>query len=430
MDIADVLAAAQTPVYLEGRSNGDLEARVHTALTTAGHSTVLEAHPALDAGLETSILDALLNLAKATKPNHQQDFLDQYRYWALFRYLGALTAEPALRLSTAGRRIRGNQRRVLSEELGVGFSVLVAEHWINHLLGTAARHHVVDIDVAIGKRTLQKWGANKRVSQSGGKRADYVMISQDPRDLQRLRILMLESKGTRSDSHSVRQLATAGQQLLGVELDERIPRGLAVSTVMDGEYLYYNALKLKRDARNPSRNAARSTLTYTPPEALHEGEAGLEITIDAERLDNRADVELGAEDGVAEDAAANAIRASWANLADFGNSAAAFRRWAPDDLLARKTRRADDLPSRETREIAGGVGLIGVSTDISLPGGRIEIFLGVTEELDEALLHGNAAAVLHAQGESLRIDRTQRPQDSHRAWSVSSDGAALLIAAR
>ncbi len=68
---------------------------------------------------------ALHWLSYATRHRYQDDLLDTYLHWALARYIGLFEHRdegsylPALMLSEAGQRIKGNQRRVTSEEMGI-----------------------------------------------------------------------------------------------------------------------------------------------------------------------------------------------------------------------------------------------------------------------------------------------------------------------
>lgn len=100
----------------------------------------------------------MLRLARATRPLVSDDVYDRYRHWGWLRYLGIFDQHPAgrLGLSDAGVAVRANQRRVMSEDLGVGFGCLVAEKWCREL-GATSPVTLVDVDLALheGRRWLQ-----------------------------------------------------------------------------------------------------------------------------------------------------------------------------------------------------------------------------------------------------------------------------------
>ncbi|WFE56577.1 hypothetical protein [Micromonospora sp. WMMD712] len=122
MDLRRALDIVAQPWTYFGVSDAQLCADVQACITDElGVRDV----PALDGEATVRPLDVLLRLAVATKPQYQTDLYEAHRHWSLLRYLGLFDADPdgQLCLSSAGRRIVGSQRRVTSEELGIGFAV-------------------------------------------------------------------------------------------------------------------------------------------------------------------------------------------------------------------------------------------------------------------------------------------------------------------
>ncbi|GAA3783831.1 hypothetical protein GCM10022225_84960 [Plantactinospora mayteni] len=103
---------------------------------------------------------------------------DVHAHWGLLRYLGlfAVGSGGSLVLSTAGRRIVGNQRRVTSEELGIGFAVYLAETWAESRRLGASTVRTVDIDAALASGSISVGGLRVLVEQTGS-RPDYLLIS-------------------------------------------------------------------------------------------------------------------------------------------------------------------------------------------------------------------------------------------------------------
>lgn len=94
-------------------------------------------------------IEALRGLAYATRMLYvNPDVYDMYSLWAWIRYLGLFDQDYSghLVLSSEARHIRGNQRRVASEELGIGFAKVFGENWMLDSLGPGAVTFV-DVDV-------------------------------------------------------------------------------------------------------------------------------------------------------------------------------------------------------------------------------------------------------------------------------------------
>jgi hypothetical protein len=192
----------------------------------------------LDAGVILRPIEALHLLSYATRPRYQDDLFDIYVQWGLLRYLGFFELAwhsrhlSTLMVSEAGQRIVGNQRRVTSEEIGIGFGALLATRWFKATgAATGTPISIVDIDAALDDRYIYAAGSRKAVRAVGARRPDYLIICHDPAMRGRYRVRVLECKGTRTAGYAIRQLASAVEQLSGIRVAGRIPAGVAVSTV-------------------------------------------------------------------------------------------------------------------------------------------------------------------------------------------------------
>jgi hypothetical protein len=248
LDIWRALSIANSTLHLPGESDAALSSAV-AALAPAAYS--LAPAPGLHGGAQVRIADVLLRLTQATRPKYQADVYDVHAHWGLLRYLGVFdrrwsASGDHVHLSDAGRRVVGNQRRVLSEELGIGLAVLLAESWSKSLSGSSATPRVVDIDVALEDETINVGGLIKTVQQVGSRRPDYLMLADDSTRRDRFRVSVLESKGTKSKPNRLHQLACASLQLTGVQVGGRVPPGLAVSTVLGDGAVAYSALQTTR----------------------------------------------------------------------------------------------------------------------------------------------------------------------------------------
>jgi hypothetical protein len=191
---------------LDGVGGWTLVKRVQESPNLADGSKSLSPAIGLEDGLTIYPFRALHWLSYATRPRYQDDLVDTYLYWGLARYIGLFEHSdegvpvPKLTLSDAGRRIRGNQRRVTSEEMGIGFGVLLASHWFERTGAAGLPVSVVDVDVdvALDDRYVFAGGSRYAVRAIKDRRPDYLLVAPDPSDPRRYRIRALECKGTSS----------------------------------------------------------------------------------------------------------------------------------------------------------------------------------------------------------------------------------------
>lgn len=418
MDIWRALGIVNSSLHLPGESDATLSTAV-AALAPA--AVPLVPVPGLHGGAQVRIADVLLRLTQATRPKYQADVYDVHAHWGLLRYLGVFDSRSSaagdqVHLSDAGRRVVGNQRRVLSEELGIGFSVLLAESWSKSQSGSSSTPRVVDIDVALQDAAVSVGGLARTVAQTGSSRPDYILLSDESTRRGRFRVSVLESKGTKSKPNRLPQLARASTQLTGVQVGGRVPPGLAVSTVLGDGAVTYSALQtapIPRLATHPSP-ASEGTEVELDVERIEESDLGFGMDID----DARADLLVAA-----------ALKSSWASLGDYSGNDAAFRRWAPRVLRRKYDRGADAQRTRQSVRTAGGTELVGVATVLTLPGGQLDAFMGLDSRVDEALTFGRSEDVLAVQ-EQLRAEdvrgRAARER-SDEVVALAEDGAGLIF---
>lgn len=358
---------------------------------------------ALDGLRSLRPIDVFRGLAYATRIHYvHRDVYEMYSMWAWIRYLGLFDRDAGdnLVLSQEARRVRGNQRRVASEELGIGFAKTFGEDWLVGSHGSGAVTFV-DVDVVPDGSYLPFAGGRQAVRRVATKRPDYFMIHTDPIS-GRSRVRVLESKGTSNFGNQAKQLASAVHQLEGVEVNGAAPTGLAVSAGIadvgavrvlsvdppsdDGEDPVY-------DVRSPADDVDEARL---PP---------------GERRPSN---------GVFE--------ASLARLADYAGSTYAAVGWAPEHMRERLTSRPDENVVSSETPAGPSVGRRAV---FQVGGRSVAVFAGITEELHAALASLDREAVLAAQADLAGTYLSRRAAAEEvgdgRVASVGPDGTILDI---
>lgn len=340
-----------------------------------------------------------------------------YLHWALARYIGLFehldegSRLPALTLSEAGRRIRGNQRRVTSEEMGIGFGALLANYWFQQTGAAGLPVSIVDVDAALDDRYILAGGSRHAVRAVRDRRPDYLLIAPDPSSRRKYRVRALECKGTSSSiSYAVGQLVSAAEQLVGITVGGRTPRGLAVSTITMNNRLSYLAVDPAEDAE-PSYAVNSNTIGQAAGFQLQDNVTD----IPPELLTNAS------------------VRASWAALADFSGNMAALDRWAPAVMRRRLTRQQRQ---RITFETPYGLAR-GTSVTVDMDGQRLHIRYAVDETIDQQMA-GPPEAIADAQfafAERLallaepqdNISRTSGLHTDSSLYSATSDGSIFSV---
>ncbi|GAB3328553.1 hypothetical protein RMN56_29170 [Micromonospora halotolerans] len=426
MDLRQALDIVAQPLTFAGVSDSQLCLDVQAY---ADQDLGVRHIPALHGEATVRPVDVLLRLAVATKPEYQTDLYEVHQHWSLLRYLGLFDADPdgQLCLSSAGQRIGGNQRRVTSEELGVGFAVHRAEEWMANRWPDSAIARVVDIDVALASGFIRAGAVKASVTQRRSRRPDYLLIAEIPGSDDRYRYAVVECKGTKNWGYGLKQMASACVQLRGVAVAGRQPPGLAVGTVLADNWVYCRALEL-----SPGRR--RTVLEPTHRVEVSElFEDAAEVHVERETFERTVHVDIDEGEPLsAENLVRAGVQSSWASLADFAGNDYAFRTWAPPVYRARLDRDADARPQRVRRQTPDGLEVVGVRNLITLPGGELEVVFGLAAEVDDALSESDADQVIEAQqsvAERGTPDRTSSGREPDEiVTAVSKEGAVLMLA--
>ena len=393
-------------VCISGSSDDELVQRVQQAPNFVPTRKPPSPAAGLDGGIILRPVEVLHALSYATRPRYQDDLLDMYLLWALIRYIGLfeLAYEPyglTIRLSDAGQRITGNQRRVTSEEMGIGFGALLANHWFTRTGAGGLPVGIVDVDAALDDRYIFAGGSRHAVRAVGQRRADYLLVAPDPTARRRYRVRALECKGTRGPiSYAVRQLASAVEQLGGISVAGRIPSGLAVSTITSNERLSYVAID-PGEEDEPSYEVDSATIDQASGFRLTD-----EVTDVSPVLLTNA-----------------SVRASWATLADFSGNLAAVDKWAPFVMRRRLDRRARqrgtfDTPYGDAR---------GTSISFSINGQTLTVRYAAARTIDDQMTE-NAEAITEAQVQfAAHLNGLDALQSDASLYSATPDGSIFAL---
>ncbi|MFB8229428.1 hypothetical protein [Cellulosimicrobium sp. NPDC055967] len=411
MDLPTAIVMMNSTVSLDGRSDAALAAEVDRAARADHPGSPVKGVVTPAAGLGGAIrvrpVDAMLRLSRLTAPLIPSDVTSQYEHWGRLRYLGVFDRGSAgeLRLGTAGRQVRGNQRRVMSEELGVGFGALLAEHWCR-AQGFTGAIRFADVD-----QVLQGAYPGIYARMVAGRQPDYLIQLPSPRQPRRVSHRLLECKGTTSSRYAVNQLARAVTQLASLSVNGTTPTGIAVSTVSAGDSVRYLAVDpgddevgWMTDRFGVARGRSEKRSAQMLGDVLH------------------AD---------ADDFFSSVTAVAMGSLADYAGSAAAVD-WLPTRVSERLGRRA--VRGRvEENEL--GV-FEGQELFFPAPGSRglLRIFQGVDKGVLDGIRHHDIAEVEESQVRVTTMlpeysgGRFADSQDIERATSaVSPEGAMLSL---
>lgn len=376
MNLSRAIEVVGSAAHLHGTSDWQLVERIREASDPGVDIKKLSPAFGLENGMALVPLRALHWLSYVTRPRYQEDLLDRYLHWALARYIGLFEQDtefelPRLTISDAGRRIRGNQRRVTSEEMGIGFGAVLADYWFEQTGAAGLPVSVVDVDVALDDRFIFAGGSRHPVRAIKDRRPDYLLIAPDPSSRRKYRVRALECKGTSSSvSYAIRQLASAAEQLTGITVGGRIPRGLAISTLTTNDRLSYLAIDPEEDDTEPSYEINSNLISQAASFRLRDDVRN----VPPELLTNAS------------------VRASWATLADFSGNVSAFYRWAPDVMRSRISRQSRQ---RVTFETPYGPAR-GTSVTVTMGGERMNIRYAADLAIDDQMF-GQPEAIADAQ---------------------------------
>lgn len=392
MDLGQAMAISGSSAVFVGQSDGMV---VELAQAGLRRSTA-HAVPTFHGGAALRSVDVLLHLAYATRLNYERTVLDVYMQWALARYIGAFDLTPSLEvhwpgsrrlgLSDAGRRVVANQRRVFSEDVGIGLASVLAHRWFGSA-HPGMDLHLVDIDIAIDSGVI---------AAPAGARTDYLVVAEDPGTGHVLLLGMVEAKGSESRANALRQVTRGAEQL---EATVRRGRGVdgLVSVAQSGraELNYYVALIAPNEPRTV--------------------------------------VDLGRATG----AAGALLETSWAKVADFADDPQLYERVAPKHLKERRPSSGRRSRARKSQQEVEGMAYEGTEAVVPLPGGDLHVFLGAEERMVGALREGafGRAASIRAdlrrsaqdRAPSAEVDVVDSSDRADRVQSASEDGVALVL---
>lgn len=391
MDVHGALEIVDKRAHLPGQSDTALLEKVIKKPEFSATSKTLSPAVGLDRGVMLRPVEALHELAYVTGSRYQADLYDYYLQWALLRYLGffdhiAKRKRPRkLGLSQAGKRTRGNQRRVASEELGIGFGALLARRWFTMTTGSVPVR-IIDVDVALDDGFTLAAGSRLPIKRRDRQRPDYIMIADNPTTPGSYYIRVLECKGTCIPGVAIGQMAKAVGQLEGLVIGGCIPSGLAVGTIAANNGMSYVAID-PEDEEETSYEADSNSIVGAAQFRLSEYDNNL----------------LGPV------LASASLRASWGMLGDFGGNRGALDRWAPDTMRRKLYRTRSERVSFDTEYgTAVGTGVI-----FGFDRWRLNVRCAIAHDVDAALTQGDPQAIVSAQASF--ADRFGRGKDfSHR----------------
>ena len=339
-------------------------------------------------------VEVLHALSYVTSPMYGDDLHDMYMQWALLRYLGFFERGergnkiPPLGVSEAGCRVAGVQRRVTSEELGVGFGVVLARRWFRHALGPRVPIGFIDVDAYVLSSGF-----------GGSIRSDYLLIAPDSAKADCYRVRLLECKGTWDERLARIQMKKAVRQL-GSPVISPLPDGIAVSSVTWGSQIRCFAVETR----------GKGEASYQP---------------DWEARDVRWGAgELSWSAGSSGFVAA-ALRETWGRLADFSGNVEARNAWSgPRDVA--------QVRVRERNEFQTPYGpAIGVSETVTIGDIRLSVTRAIDTSVDSALGTGDPANITAAQSRfAERIERVDGTQfgAALQLSSAAPDGSIFSLA--
>jgi hypothetical protein len=335
VDLARALEVAGAPARLQARADAeDLLKQVDgSGVVPAGWSLSLASAPE---GIIVRPAEALHLLSLVTSHHYAGDDLyDAYACWGLLRYLGFFdhdVSDPeshALRVSRSGRGVKGVQRRVASEELGIAFGVLIASLRFREQVGLGVPVGIVDVDLLLHNS-----------GRASSRRPDYVLVAGPGEGRPQEERRYLECKGTSDPKDSLEQMVKAVGQVAGPMLGSSAS-GIAVSTVTGATQLSFVALELTMAEAGQSAERGRERRNQKPHDPPQVAAANEKV-----------------------DFIEAALETSWSMLGCYAGNQVAARRWSRT-----RASMADAVRGTEERRVrldsASGP-VVGVTTTFDL----------------------------------------------------------------
>jgi hypothetical protein len=331
------------------------------------------------------------------------DLHDTYAWWGLLRYLGFFEHDatghehPTLRVSDAGKRVAGAQRRVASEELGIAFGVLIASSHFRDELDPGMPVGIVDVDLML-----------RGSGHGSASRPDYLLVVGPDEVWPQGMVRSLECKGTSDPAICGGQLAKAVEQLAQPLLGCSLP-GLAVSTVTGARQVSCVALELT-DTNDEGPQDPGQKPGHFQRDA-HAQEASPRL--------------MGA-------LASAAQKASWSMLGHYAGNQAAATRWSPK--RGKSMGLADeDWERRQVLDSEYGPA-IGITSAFDLGDRQLVVTWALDEQVDDALTTGDQRDVLAAQeafaAELDGISSRQSAADELEASADSPDAVEQVVSGK
>ncbi len=378
MDLPRALTALNTRSFIEGFSDATTAAQGQLLLEA---STALPV-PVLHGGTEIRAVEVLRQLAHATRLDYEDSVYDVYRQWALARYVGVFdlvprhySGQPRLSLSGPGCRVVGNQRAVLSEDLGIGFASALSRTWARRRW-PGYPLQLIDVDIAVDIGLI---------SSGRARRTDYLVASYDAGVARPVLLGLLECKGSESRAYALRQVSSGAKQIEDTELGGRRVPGLVCSLHSGRDAVRYFAIEVE-----PLGSAGSLVLPEVP---------GLE--------------EL--------------FRVPWARLADIADEKELYERLAPNRLKVKRPSSDARARIKDERVIQDRL-YRGTSTRVPLPGGQLLYFLGVEASLLAAMQRPDGLEAYRVQADLLpALQQADGFVNAERVEAAAEDGVGLLL---
>lgn len=184
--------------------------------------------PELDGAWHFHVADMLLKLGEHTFPSAGARLGTLARYAPILKYMYAFEDDGTGRIVTSAviEMVAYRSRGIVSEELGVGFSLIAAEKWLRESLGLT-NIRFFDIDLVVKDKYPN---IKHRIRSATMLRADWLIRACDPARPERDLLFLLESKGTATKNYHGDMLKKAVQQLAATTIDGHNLQGLAVCT--------------------------------------------------------------------------------------------------------------------------------------------------------------------------------------------------------
>ena len=349
---------------------------------------------------------ALANLSRSIPLSGLQDPYRLFERWASLKYVGALRGDGGgtwqrLGLTEQTERVRANQRRVFSEELGVAFAIAAGERWHAIAHGGSVNVVSIDIDNLVDVPGYRSWG----IAHLAGKRTDFLQLSPTGNGMW-WRVSALEAKGTRQSNESYHQLAKADQQLGQLSIHNVTPPGLAVGSVLAIDKMYVNVLTRRVIGTSASKAARVDRRSHGASALLIDLQTDIAMT---DQIDPFSDI------------ARAAIRTSWAQLGAVAGSPSVTSRWTSQPT--------DNSSVDQSRELETAFGPVrGMTATLNALNGRIEMQVGVAAEVFDALEHGDGDEVARTQ---IRVAANRTGDDEmFSGWSARTDDNQLALIGR